>query len=131
MENQQSNSKISLWSGWILKGLICLFLLFDGAMKLIKHPKAVEGTMQLGLPESCLQTLGIYLVLSTVLFLYSRTVLLGGLFITAYLGGAAAITYQVQKDGHPYMFPVVFAILLWIAEYLRNDRIRTVLPFTR
>ncbi len=131
MENQTSHSKTALWSGRILKGLLCLFLFFDSSMKIIKHPMAVEGTAQLGLPESCLQPLGIYLLIGPLLYIYNRTVFLGGLLITAYLGGAVAITYHAQKEGHPYLFPVVFAILVWVAEYLRNEKARAFLPLTQ
>jgi hypothetical protein len=131
MENVTRKSKIGFWSGWVLKGLLSLFLLFDAMMKIIKHPQAVEGTKQLGLPESCIQPLGIYLLITTILFLYNRTVIMGALLITAYLGGAVAIMFSAQKEGHPYLFPVVFAILLWIAEYVRNEKIRNFIPFTK
>lgn len=131
MENKQNNSKISLWTGRILKGLMVLFFLFDAGVKIIKHPKAIEGTIQLGLPESCLQTLGIYLLISTALYIYNKTVVLGGLLITAYLGGAVAITYSVQKDGHPYFFAIVIAVIIWASEYLRNEKIRAFFPITK
>ncbi len=129
MENQMTLSKTSLWSGRILKGILSLFLLTDGIMKLIKHPKYVEGTQQLGLPESCMTVLGLYLVAGTLLYIYRKTSFLGSLFLTAYLGGAAAITYAANNDGHPYLFPVIFTVILWLAEYLQNQKIRTVLSF--
>jgi hypothetical protein len=131
MENQSNNSKVSLWSGRILKGLIITFLIFDAAMKIAGHPKYVEGTLQLGLPESCVFPLGVYLLLSTIMYLVPRTVLMGGLFLTAYLGGAAAITYAADNNGHPYLFPVIFTVILWLAEFLRNEKIRSFLPLTK
>ena len=131
MENQQHNSKLSLWLGRILKWLLTLFFLLDAFMKIIKHPKAVEATKLLGLPENCLQVLGFYLFVATVLYLYPRTVILGGLLLTAYLGGAVAITFAANNEGHPYLFPVVFAIILWVAEFLRNEKIRPFLPLTK
>jgi hypothetical protein len=123
--------KASWWIGTILKGLTVLFLLFDAIMKIIKHPQAVEGTKQLGLPEDCLVVLGLYLFIATLLYLYNKTAILGGLLITAYLGGAVAIMYAAQKEGHPYIFPIVFAVLMWGAEFLRNEKMRTVLPLTK
>ena len=131
MEQQLNNSKISLWSGRILKVLIVLFLLFDAVMKIIRHPKYIEGTMELGLPASSVQPLGIYLFLATVLYFIPKTTVLGGLLVTAYLGGAVAITYAANNSGHPYIFPIVFAAAIWIAEYLRNTKLRSALPLTR
>ncbi|HXC06118.1 MAG TPA: DoxX family protein [Bacteroidia bacterium] len=131
MEQQSRTPKAALWTGYILKTLFSLFLLFDAAMKVIRHPQAVEGTKKLGLPEECIPVLGIYLLIATVLFIIPRTAILGALFITAYLGGAVAITYQAKMEGHPYVFAIVFAVLLWISEYLRSEKLRQVFPLVK
>jgi hypothetical protein len=129
METQYNISKPVRWAGTILKGLLCLFLAFDAIMKLIKNPHAVEGTVQLGLPESCLPFLGIYLLVGLVLYLYPKTVMLGMLFLAAYLGAAAGIMYRAGIAGHPYLFPIVFGVFIVVAEFLRNGKIRTMVPF--
>lgn len=128
MEAQSIISKPVWWIGTILKGLLCLFLLFDATMKLIKNSHAIEGTKQLGLPEDSIQFLGAYLLVSTALYIYQRTAIMGCLFIFAYLGGAVAITYRAGIDGHPYIFPMVFAILILLAEFLRNTAMRNIIP---
>lgn len=128
MKTQVKNSKPIWWTGVVLKVLLSLFLFFDAIMKIVEHPQYVQGTKDLGLPEASVQFLGIYLLISTLLYILPKTVMLGGLFLTAYLGAAAAITYSAAISGHPYIFPVVFAILLWVAEYLRNERVKKVLP---
>jgi hypothetical protein len=131
MTTNTSVSRPALWTGRILKGIISLFLIFDAAMKIFQHPQAVAGTKLLGLPEDCLLFLGLYLFLSTVLFLIPRTALLGAVFITAYLGGAVAITYAAKMPGHPYLFAVVFAIVLWVSEFLQNNKVRDVFPWVK
>ena len=131
MESPNTISKPIWWTGTIVKGLLCLFLVFDAVMKLIKHPSAVENTIQMGLPESCIPYLGVYLLLSTALYIYPKTVMLGMLFLAAYLGAAAGITFRAGIAGHPYIFPIVFALFIVMAEYLRNEKIRTVVPFTK
>jgi hypothetical protein len=73
----------------------------------------------------------IYLFIATLLYLYNKTAVFGGLVITAYLGGAVAIMYAAQKEGHPYIFPIVFAVLMWGAEFMRNEKMRTVLPLIK
>jgi hypothetical protein len=129
MEIQTIISKPLWWTGTILKGLVCLFLLFDAIMKLVKSAPSVEGTKQLGLPENCIQFLGIYLLISTGLYIYPRTVVMGFLFLFAYLGGAVAITYSAGVGGHSYIFPIVFAVLILLAEFLRNATVRNIIPF--
>ena len=131
METQNTILKPVWWTGSIVKGLLCLFLVFDAIMKLIKNPSAVENTMQMGLPESCIPFLGVYLLLSTALYIYPKTVMLGMLFLAAYLGAAAGIMYRAGIGGHPYIFPIVFALFIVIAEFLRNGKIRTMVPFTK
>jgi hypothetical protein len=131
MDTQNAIPNPQWWVGTILKVLISLFLLFDAAMKIIKHTKAVESTVQLGLPEDSLQVLGLYLLLSTVLYIYPATALLGILFITAYLGGAVAIMYKANLGGHPYFFPIVIAVIIVLAEFLRNEKMKSVLPFIK
>jgi hypothetical protein len=128
METQISISKPQWWTGTILKGLLCLFLLFDAIMKLIKSSPSVEGTKQLGLPENCVQFLGIFLFISAVLYIYPRTVVMGFLFLFAYLGGAVAITYSANIGGHSYIFPIVFAVFILLAEFLRNATVRNLIP---
>src|SRR6266702_2554979 len=101
METQNSISKPIWWTGSIVKGILCFFLALDAIMKLIKSSQSVEGTKQLGLPESSVQFLGVYVLLSTVLYIYPRTAMLGLLFLAAYLGAAAGITYRADIGGHP------------------------------
>src|SRR5690349_9229460 len=80
-------SKTARWTGRILSGLVALFLLFDGAMKLAKPDFVVEGTIKYGYSESVIVPLGIVLITSTLLYLFPRTAALGAILLTGYLGG--------------------------------------------
>ena len=131
MDPHNGISKAAWWTGSILKGALCLFLAVDAIMKVIKHSRYVEGTKQLGLPESSVQFLGIYLLLSTILYIYPKTVMLGMLLLLAYLGAAAGITYRADSEGHPYIFPIVFALFLVLVEFLRNEKVRNILPIAK
>lgn len=131
MSNKPTGSKAGLWTGSILKVLCILFLVFDAGMKVIKHPMAIEGTKQLGVSVDIIQPLGIYLMAATVFYAIPRTAVLGCLLLLPYLGGAVAVMMIAHQPGHPYIFPVVFAIVGVGAEYLRNGHLRAVLPVTR
>lgn len=117
--------------GWILSALPALFLLFDGAMKLVKPAPVVEATVQLGYSESVLVGLGITLLTCTILYLIPSTSVLGAILLTGYLGGAVASHVRVGEGLFPVLFPVVFGVLLWGGLLLREARLRTVLPLRR
>jgi hypothetical protein len=122
-------SKKKLWAGRIISALPVLFLLFDSAIKLIKIAAVVEGTVQLGYPESVIRPLGILLLVCTVLYVIPRTSVLGAILLTGYLGGAVATHV---RHGDPLfshvLFPVYLGILLWLGLYLRDDRVRALVP---
>jgi hypothetical protein len=122
-------SKKKLWVGRIISALPVLFLLFDSAIKLIKIAAVVEGTVQLGYPESVIRPLGILLLVCTVLYVIPRTSVLGAILLTGYLGGAVATHV---RHGDPLfshvLFPVYLGILLWLGLYLRDDRVRALVP---
>jgi hypothetical protein len=85
----------ALWAGRILSGLAVVFLIFDVAMKLLMPPVAVEGTRQLGWPESAMSTLGVIQLICLVVYLIPRTAVIGAVLWTGYLGGAIATHVRV------------------------------------
>jgi len=118
------NSKPIIWTGRALKILLIVFMAFDASMKIIRAPLAVKASESLGLNSSYLPVLGIYMLIAAALYAIPKTAVPGAVFITAYLGGAVAITSSANLPGHPWLFPVVFCVLLWIAESLQNPGFR-------
>ena len=123
-------SKKMLWAGRIISALPALFLLMDGVMKLFKPAVVVEGTVKLGYPESTIVGMGIVLLASTVLYVIPRTAILGAILLTGYLGGAVATHVRVGEGPFPVLFPVFFGVLIWLGLYLRDVRLRALIPFT-
>jgi hypothetical protein len=121
-------SKAARWTGRILGGLLGAFLLFDGAMKLAKPDVVVEGTVKLGYSEAVIIPLGIVLVASSLLYLIPRTAVLGAILLTGYLGGAVDAHVRAGEGAFPILFPVVFGALLWLGLYLRDVRLRGLVP---
>jgi len=122
-------STSALWTGRVLSALPALFLLFDGAMKLVKPAFVVEATVALGYAASVILPLGVVLLGCTVLYLLPRTAVLGAVLLTGYLGGAVATHVHHQDGLFEILFPVVFGILLWGGLVLRDTRLRAVLPW--
>jgi len=123
-----SASRTKIWAGRIISALPALFLLVDGAMKLVKPPIVVESTIQLGYSESVILGLGIVLIASTILYLIPRTSVLGAILLTGYLGGATATHVRVGGPLFSIVFPVIFGALIWLGLYLRDDRLRALIP---
>jgi len=120
-------SKGMLWTGWVLSVLPALFLLFGGVMDLVKPPFVLQGTAQMGYPESVLTGLGVAVILCVVLYLIPRTSILGAILLTGYLGGAVA-THVRMNDLRSIPMPILFAFVLWIGIYLREPRLRALVP---
>ena len=119
----------SIWAGRILSGIAVLFLAFDATLKVLRLPAAVEGTAQLGYPTSVLFGLGVVQVVCLILYLVPRTAVVGAILWTGYLGGAVATHVRI---GHPLfshvLFPVYVAALLWGGLWLRDLRLRALIP---
>jgi len=125
-------SKKMLWTGRIMTALVVLFLLMDGVMKLIKPAPVVEATVGLGYPEAVIVPLGIILLFCTVLYAIPQTSVLGAILLTGYLGGAVATHVRVGNPLFTHMLvPVYLGLLIWGGLYLRDDRVRELIPIKR
>ena len=117
-----------VWIGRVLSGMAVAFLLFDATGKLLKVGPVIEGSAQLGYPESTIVPIGVLLLFGVVLYLIPRTSVLGAIYLAAYLGGAVASHYRL---GNPLashvLFPVYVAAFVWGGLALRNPRLLAVL----
>ena len=128
-EPQVSATKRQRWAGRIMSGLGVAFLLMDGVMKLFRPAVVREAFARLGYPESEIIGVGVLLLICTALYLIPRASILGALLLTGYLGGAVATHVRV---GDPLLSHVLFstyiAALLWVGLYLREPRLRALVP---
>jgi hypothetical protein len=120
------------WAGYGLSGLVILFMLMDVAMKLAQLPVVLETTVQLGWPATTVTSVGLVLLSCTALYAYPRTSVLGAILLTAYLGGAVATHARIGSPLFTHtLFGVYVGFMLWGALYLRNDRLRSLVPYSR
>ena len=117
-----------VWAGRIVSWFPALFLLVDGAAKLFKPAPVIEGTVRLGYSEGVIIPLGIVLVVCTVLYLVPATAVLGAILLTGYLGGAVATHVRTNDGAFGIVFAVTIGVLLWLGLYLRDARLRVLLP---
>ena len=127
-QNAKTHSNKALWTGRTISGLCILFLLVDSIMKVIMNPISVQASGQLGWSANAVQPIGIVLLLCTILYCVPRTAILGAIFLTAYLGGAVA---TMARLGQPFYFPLFFGVLVWGGLYLRDEKLRALVPLKR
>ena len=120
--------KKMLWISYVLSALPALLLLFSGAMKLIGPPSVVEGFAHLGYDQSVALGIGIVELLCTVLYLIPRTSVLGAILLTGYLGGATATHLRI---GEPFYAAVLLGVLVWGGLFLRDERLRVLIPLRK
>jgi hypothetical protein len=117
-----------LWAGRVMSDLPVLFLLFAGTMNPMKPESVVNATVEMGHPEDVILPLGIVLLPSNVLYIIPRTSVLGAVLLTGYLGGAVATHVRAGDPILNIYFPIVFGVLLWGGLWLRDGRLRALLP---
>ena len=128
IEVQLPFSKKALWTGRILSSLAVLFLAFDAAIKLLRLPAAVQGTVQLGYPAAAVFGIGAVEAALLALYLFPRTAVFGAILWTGYLGGAVASHFRLGDPLFSHvLFPVYVAALLWAGLWLRDARARGAL----
>jgi hypothetical protein len=124
-----SLSKKSLWAGRIASGLVVAFLLFDAVIHLMKPAPVVEAFAKLGFPLRLAVPLGIIELVCILLYMVPRTSILGAILLTGYLGGAIAIQLPTGNSLFgEVLFPVYIGVILWGGIYLRDERLRTLIP---
>ena len=125
----QPPSKVTLWAGYIITTLVVLFLLFDCTIKLLNLPMAIDGTVVLGYEASVVVPLGILQLICLIIYLIPQTAVLGAILITGYLGGAIATHVRLENPLFSHiLFPVYVGLMIWGGLYLRNQRLRALIP---
>jgi hypothetical protein len=118
-------SKALIWTGRVLSTLPVLMLLMSAGMKFARPPQVVEGMGKLGYAPELALPLGIVELACTIIYIVPHTAVLGAILLTGYLGGATATHVRV---GDPWFGPVIFGVILWLGLYLRDARLRALLP---
>lgn len=114
------------WTGWAITGLVGATLAFSAGMKFMNPPDmAQEFVGKFGYPAELTLPIGILEITCAVIYLIPRTSVLGAVLLTGYLGGATATHVRVED---PFFAPVIVGALVWLGLYLRDPRIRALLP---
>ncbi len=118
-------SKQVLWVGRIISALPVLLLLIAGSIKLVKPAPVVRGFAHFGYPVKLILVIGILELICAVLYAIPRTAVLGAILLTAFMGGATATHVRI---GEPFITPVLVGVFAWAGLFLREERLRALLP---
>jgi len=116
--------------GWVLSGLVIAFLLMDATMKLLALSVVLEAQEPLGFSGAATaRGLGVLLLVCTLLYAAPQTAVLGAILLTGYLGGAVATHLRVGDPLFSHiLFGVYVGVFLWLGLYLRDARVRALVP---
>ena len=117
-----------IWTGYVMSALPVLALIMSAVMKFMKPASVLQGFTHLGYSEGAAFQLGVVEIACTLLYIIPRTSILGAILVTGYLGGAVASTYRV---GDSWILTVVFGVLVWGGLFLREPRLRSLIPIRR
>jgi hypothetical protein len=118
-----------LWTGRVLTAIPILFLTFDGASKVMNVAPVREAMAQLGYSPDAGVGIGIILLACVALYAIPRTAVLGAILLTGYLGGAIATHVRVGNPLFSHtLFPIYIAAIVWGGLYLRDARLRALVP---
>ena len=121
-----------LWAGRIISGLVVVFLLFDGAIKLVPLDVVITTSQELGIPTQLARTLGVLTLTCTLLYAFPRTAVLGAILLTGYIGGAIYVHVHAGSPMFSHtLFGVYLALLAWGGLWLRDARLRALIPWQR
>ena len=121
-----------LWAGRIISGLVVAFLLFDGAIKLVPLDVVITTSQELGIPTQLARTLGVLTLTCTLLYAFPRTAVLGAILLTGYIGGAIYVHVHAGSPMFSHtLFGLYLALLAWGGLWLRDARLRALIPLQR
>lgn len=125
-----TNSRAMFWIGWVLSGLASAALLFSGAVKFmpVSDPAMEENLRHIGWRADQLPGLGILEIACVIVYLIPQTAVLGAILLAGYMGGAIATHVRV---GDPFIAQVVIGVVFWLGLWLREPRLRELLPIRK
>jgi hypothetical protein len=123
--------RVLIVAGWVVTIAIVVFMIRDVSYDLRQAPWVIEANAGLGIPANMVLLVGIVGLISTIFYLVPQTSMFGAILLTAFLGGAVVIHLRVHGDIFDIGENVLIGVLTWAGLWMRDARIRTLLPIMR
>lgn len=121
-----AKATISVWIGRVLSGLISALFTFSAIMKFSGAEELKKEMVKFGIDENLIRPIGIVEAICVLLYVIPQTKVLGAILLTGYLGGAILTHLRIND---PFIMHIIFGVLVWLGIYLRDERLRFILPF--
>jgi len=125
--HEKSGKPWMLWVGRVLSLWPAFVIVLSATWKLTRTPGYVAEFGRIGWPESALTGLALLQLACLVLYLIPPTAVLGAVLLTGYLGGAIAAYVRIGEPS-PVLVPLSTSLIAWAGIYLREERLRALLP---
>lgn len=125
------NNKTMMWTGRVISVLVGLFFGFNALVKLFPqtfYPQMIEQMAGIGLPATILPIIATLEIICVIIYLIPMTAVLGAVLFTGYLGGAILTHLRV---GEAVYVHIILGGLIWLGIYLREGRLRQILPIRK
>ncbi len=126
MSSTPTPSKVPFYVSIVLSIPPVFMLLMSGVMKIMQNEQVRQGFSDW--PAGSAVAIGAVEIACTLIYLIPRTAVLGAILLAGYLGGAVAVTVKMGMGVAGWWMPVAFGVLLWGALWLRDPRVRALIP---
>lgn len=123
-----ATSRKVIWLSWALSVIPCLLLAMSSFLKFQGSPEVLKGFAHLGIPASMMKPLAILEILCVIVYLIPATAVAGAILLAGYMGGAICTHWRV---GDPFWVQIIVPIVFWLALWLRDDRLKALLPIRK
>ena len=123
-----SSPKWRVITGWVLTVLPAALLIMSAMMKLTGGEELKKQMEPSGIPYSVVKPLGMVELACAVIYLIPQTAVLGAILVTGYMGGAIATHVRLEEN---FLIQTLIGVVVWLGIYLRDARLRQLIPLRR
>ncbi|MDX1962102.1 MAG: DoxX family protein [Pirellulales bacterium] len=123
------NPHMMTWAGYVISTLPVLMLMMSAYFKFAGGEKMAEGLAKSGWTMDLMRGVGVVELICVALYIIPQTAGLGAILLTGYLGGAVATHVRIGDGPGEYFMPILLGVMLWGGLWLRDPRVRQILPF--
>jgi hypothetical protein len=122
----------SLWAGRIMSAIVVIALVADGAIQLFAPAQIASMLQETGFAMDLTRVVGPILLACAILYAIPASSVLGAILVTGFLGGAICAHVRIGELGSPpELISMALGAMTWGGLYLRDPRIRAILPLIR
>ncbi len=129
---EATNLHRALWAGRIMSVFVVIVLVADGAIQLFAPAQIASMLQETGFAMDLTRVVGPMILACAILYAIPATAVLGAILVTGFLGGAICAHVRIGELGSPpELISLLLGAMTWGGLYLRDPRVRAILPLIR